>query len=355
MNMIRVPFVTTTHDPNTKEPIMLAATQTTYGAPNVLIVEQVEPPTCGPTDVLIQVHAAAVTHGDRRLRASDFPALSWLPGRLMFGLFSPRTPVKGTQFAGRVVAVGEQVTRYSVGDDVFGGSGDGAYAEVMVLPEGATMARIPTGWGYTEAASMTYGGITALQFFRDMAGLQPGEHVAVIGASGGVGRQAVQIARALGAEVTAISSRDEDLLRSLGADHVVDRRTEDFTTHTGRYDIVFDTSGVYSFTQTRSALTPTGRFVSVYMTARGLWEMAWNGARGGQRSICGVALGAQEHVEQLADWMAEGALRAVIEQIYPLEQIVAAHERLERGALSGDIIVECSPAHVTRLGTTRAA
>lgn len=203
---------------------MLAATQRIYGAPNVLTLEHVEPPTPGPKDVLIKVHASAVTQGDRRLRASDFPALTWLPGRLMFGLFRPRTPVKGTQFAGRVVAIGSQVTQFVVGDDVFGATDDGAYAELLIAKEDSAMAKIPAGWDHAEAASIPYGGVTALVFLRQMAELSTGEHIAIVGASGGVGRVAVQIAKTLGAEVTAVCSRDHELLRSLGADHIIDRR-----------------------------------------------------------------------------------------------------------------------------------
>ena len=328
---------------------MLAATQRTYGAPNVLTIEHVEPPTPGAHDVLVQIHAAAVTQGDRRLRSSDFPALTWLPGRLMFGLFRPRTPVKGTQFAGRVVAVGDQVTRFVVGDDVFGAAEDGAYAELLCISEGGAMAKLPTGWDYAEAASIPYGGVTALVFLLHMAALSAGEHIAIVGASGGVGRVAVQVAKRLGAEVTAICSRDHDLLRSLGADHVIDRHAEDFTTHKARYDVIFDTSGHISFARSRGALTPQGRYLSLYMTARGLWDMAMNTLRNGQRSICGVAFGDRELLDALASWMAEGALHPVIERRYPFEQIVEAHEHIEAGGLRGDIVVECLQASAVNM------
>ncbi len=334
---------------------MLAAIQRTYGAPNVLTLEQIEPPTPGPGDVLVQVHASPVTQGDRRLRSSDFPALTWLPGRLIFGVTRPRNPVTGTQFAGRVVAVGDEVTRFAVGDDVFGSADRGAYAELLVVPEGGAMASIPQGWGYAEAASMPYGGVTALAFLRQMAELSAGEHVAIVGASGGVGRVAVQLAHALGAEVTAVCSRDHELLGDLGADHVVDRRVEDFTAHASRYDVVFDTSGRVPFRACRGALTAQGRYLTLFMTARALWEMAWTRVRGGQRATCGVALGDRDLVEELAGLMAQGSVRAVVARRHPLEQIVAAHEDLETGEYSGDIVVEYTRADVTSARLPRAA
>ncbi len=334
---------------------MLAATQRHYGAPNILTLEQIEDPTPGAHDIIVRVHASPVTQGDRRLRASDFPALTWLPGRLMVGLTRPRRPTQGTQFAGRVVAVGDQVTRFAVGDDVFGGTDHGAYAELLRVSEDAPMARLPAGWGHAEAASMPYGGVTALVFLGQMAKLTPGEHVAVVGATGGVGRMAVQVAKALGAEVTAVCSKDHALMRELGADHVVDRTTEDFTAHTGRYDVLFDTSGRVPFVRCRSALTARGRYVTLYMTARGLWEMAWTGLRGGQRSLCGVALGDRELFAELAELMSSGALRPVVAQRFPLTQIVAAHERVDAGGLSGDVVVECAPAQAPKLAHMRAA
>jgi NADPH:quinone reductase-like Zn-dependent oxidoreductase len=355
MHMIKVLFVADTSRHDTKEKLMLAATQRTYGAPDVLTLEHVEAPTPGPHDVLVRVHASPVTQGDRRLRASDFPTLSWLPGRLMFGLTRPRDPVKGTQFAGRVVAVGDQVTRFAVGDDVFGGADKGAYAELLVVSEDAAVARMPEGWGYAEAASMPYGAITAIVFLGRMAGLSAGEHVAIVGASGGVGRMAVQVAKALGAEVTAVASRDHALMRELGADHVVDRRAEDFTAHRGRYDVVFDTSGHVPFARSRGALTARGRYVSLFMTARGLFEMAWTRALGGQRTLCGVALADRELVEELAALMADGAMRAVVAHRYPLERIVEAHERLEAGGLTGAVVVEPAPGDVVPMAISRAA
>lgn len=319
---------------------MLAATQRIYGAPNVLTLEQIARPTLSPRDLLIEVLATPVTQGDRRLRSSDFPTITWLPGRLMFGLTRPRVPVKGTQFAGRVIAVGSEVTQFNVGDNVFGSTDDGAYAELLAISEDSTVIHTPQGWGHAEAASMPYGGITALVFLNRLAKLSAGEHIAIVGASGGVGRATVQLARALGATVTAVCSRDHDLMRELGAHHVVDRRNENFTDHRARYDVIFDTSGHVSFSSCRKSLTAKGRYLSVYMTARGLWDMAWTAMRGGQRSICGVAFGDRELLEELANLMADGSLRAVIAERYPLERIIEAHERLETTPTRGEIVVE---------------
>ncbi len=202
---------------------------------------------------------------------------------------------------------------------------------------------------------MPYGRVPPHVFLERMAGLSPGEHIAIVGASGAVGRMAVQLARALGAEVTAVCSRSHDLLYALGADHVVDRRFDDFTTHHGVYDIIFDTSGHVPFGRCREALTTRGRYLTLFMTALGLLDMAWSRIWGGQRSTCGVAFGDRELFEVLAGRMAEGSLRAVVEQRYPLEKIVEAHEHLEVRELSGDLVVECVPSGAVLSGRSRAA
>ncbi|MEZ4268506.1 MAG: NAD(P)-dependent alcohol dehydrogenase [Myxococcota bacterium] len=334
---------------------MRAITQTTYGGPDRLSLAEVARPTPGPRDVLIEVHASAVTQGDRRLRAGDFPGITWLPGRLAIGLTGPRQPVCGTMFAGRVVERGAEVTRFSVGDAVFGSPGVGAWATHVAMPEDGSLAAMPAGLTFEEAASLPYGGVTALVFLGDLGQLAPGEHVCILGASGGVGRFAVQVARHMGAEVTAVSSRETHaLVRSLGADHVVDYRTQDFTQTARPYDLVLDTVGTTSFRACRRALSPTGRYLSLLVTARLLIDMLVTRLRGGQRAITGVAMDRPQELDELRALAEAGVIRPVIDGVFPLEEIAKAHAHLESSATHGTVVVRVSDRS-REVGTVTAA
>ena len=310
---------------------MQAIVQSTYGTPDVLTLADVAPPTLGERDVLVAVHASDVTQGDRRLRSGDFPGVTWLPGRLMMGLTGPRAAVPGTTFAGRVTAVGPEVTRFQPGDDVFGGAPHGAHAELLAVPEDGPVARIPADTSYESAATLPYGALTALVFLRDLAQVRPGQRVCVVGASGGVGRYAVQLARHLGAEVTAVCSQpNHALVRSLGAQHVVDYRTEDFRAEASqpggrRYDVIFDTIGATRYDLCRRVLTEDGRYLSLIVTIPLLLAVLATAVFGRQRALTGVALPTPALMEDLSALMAQGALRPTIDRTFPLAQAVAAH------------------------------
>ena len=185
---------------------MKAAIYTSYGAPDTVHLAEVPTPAPGPSEVLVRVHASTVTTADWRLRASAFPGLLWLPGRFMTGLLRPRNPVLGMEVAGEILAIGADVMRFHAEQRVFGFSGGGGHAEYVVLPEIAALIETPSQLSDAEAASLPFGAISALEFLRDIARVTPGQHVLVVGASGGVGVYAVQIAKALGAEVTAVAS-----------------------------------------------------------------------------------------------------------------------------------------------------
>lgn len=318
---------------------MHAAINTTYGAPNVLSVTDAPRPTVGPDDVLIEVHASAVTQGDRRLRAADYPGMGAVFGRLMTGLFRPRNAVAGTMFAGRVAAVGEAVTRFREGDDVFGSCMHGAYAEYLVVPAESAMAPMPPNVDYAEACTIPYGAVTALVFLRDLAKVEAGDEVLIVGASGGVGRMAVQLAHHLGAEVTGVCSRDHDLVQALGADHVIDYQERDFTKNGKRYDVIFDTHEDNRFRDSRGSLTPRGRYLSLYMSLGLLFQMGLTALTRGPRAICGVALGNRGHVEDIAELVAAGVLRPVIARSFGLQNIAAAHAFLEEGRKRGSVVL----------------
>jgi len=342
---------------------MKAITQRTYGTPDALTFGERERPGVGAHDVLVEVHASAVTQADRRLRAGDYPGIAWLPGRLVMGLTGPRKAIPGTAFAGRVVAVGPAVSRFAVGDDVFGSVLHGAYAELVAVPETGGIAPMPKGLTFEEAAALPYGAVTARYFLRDLGKLERGQRVCILGASGGVGRFAVQLAKHLGAEVTAVCSRrNHDLVRSLGADHVVDYEREDFRETERRYDIVLDTLGVSRFDRCRRALSPTGRFLTLIVSARGLVQMLRTAIFGGQRALMGVAAVRRQHLDNVRELVETGAMRPLIDRVFPLERIADAHARLESGRTQGVVVVRpagaraaLNDAGAARLASCRAS
>ncbi len=323
------------------ETTMRAATNTRYGAPEVLKVTRVERPRVGPKQILVEVHASAVTQGDRHLRAADFPGISALFGRLLFGLRAPRNPIGGSAFAGRVVGVGADVTRFAVGDDVFGSLvKGGGYGEYLVAKEDEPIARMPSRMSHSEAAALPYGALTALAFLRDQVKVQPGERVLVVGATGGVGRPAVQIAKHLGAHVTAVGHRGLAELLALGADALVDYREEEFLARGETWDVILDTTEGDNFRRFRPALTPEGRYISVYITPRLLWDMATSALTGGPRAMAGIAMGSPAELDDVRQIAEAGALLEPLAARFPLERVVAAHRALEDERPFGSIVVE---------------
>jgi NADPH:quinone reductase-like Zn-dependent oxidoreductase len=323
---------------------MQAATYRAYGPPEVLRIKEVPPPPMADDTVRVRVHASSVTTADWRLRAAAFPGITWLPGRLMFGVLRPRRPILGGDFAGEVEAVGAAVTRFRPGDRVFGFSGFGAHAELVALPETAAIAPIPAGLGFEEAAAVPFGALAALVFLRDFARLVPGDRLLVIGASGGVGCYAVQIGRHLGAEVTGVASAGNlDLVAGLGADHVIDYRAADPFAPGRQYEVVLDTVGATTFARARAALTPLGRFVPLNF---GLGEIAQSlatAARGGQRVVIGVNKDTRADMEAIAGLLGSGALRPVIDRRYPLAQIAEAHRYVEGRHRRGSVVLTIAP------------
>ncbi|MFS8067534.1 MAG: NAD(P)-dependent alcohol dehydrogenase, partial [Byssovorax sp.] len=203
-----------------------------YGQPDVVALAEVPKPTLGDREVLIRIHASTVTTADWRARSLSLPPGFGLMGRLVFGIFGPRKPILGTELAGEVEAVGKAVTRFKAGDQVFAfaGASYGCHAEYRTMAEDGLIARKPANLSFEEAAALSFGGTTALNFLRDKGGIKPGDRVLIVGASGGVGTAAVQIAKHLGAEVTGVcSTANLELVLSIGADRVIDYTSEDFT------------------------------------------------------------------------------------------------------------------------------
>lgn len=319
---------------------MQAATYAKYGPADVLSITDIPRPEVKPTEVLVKVYATSVTTADWRIRASAFPGYAWLPGRLMFGLFRPKQKVLGSDFAGRIVAKGDAVTRFKGGDEVFGMSMTGAHAEYIAVSQDAAIAPKPAGLDYDQAAAIPFGALAALVFLRDFARIKPGHKVLINGASGGVGIYAVQLAKHFGATVTGVAStRNLDLVRSAGADHVIDYTRTDFARAGGAYDIILDTVGATTFAQSRKALTPNGVYVPLEFGLREIFQSLRTAITGGQRVKLGVSGDSRADLDYLADLLDSGALVAVIDSTYPLDQIAEAHRRVESRHKTGAVIV----------------
>ncbi|MFW2542693.1 NAD(P)-dependent alcohol dehydrogenase [Primorskyibacter sp. 2E107] len=324
---------------------MKAATQDRFGPPEVVTIRDRPTPVPEPKAVLIRVGAAAVTTADWRIRAAAFPGITWLPGRIMFGLRRPKVPVLGVTMAGTVVATGEGVTRFQVGERVFGFVGQGGHAEYIAVKEDAAIIATPEALSDVEATALPFGGASALVFLRDVAKLTAGQHVLIVGASGAVGSYAVQIARILGAEVTAVAGPGRaDMLTALGAHHVVDYRREDPASLRSQYDVVFDTIGATRWSTMRHRLKPGGVFVPLNMGGRELWDMIHAKVTGGPRVALSVSGDTAEDLEQLVRWIAEGTLRPVVDSVFPLARIVDAYEQVETRHSAGTVVVSIEPA-----------
>ncbi|MBO6902257.1 MAG: NAD(P)-dependent alcohol dehydrogenase [Rhizobiaceae bacterium] len=324
---------------------MKAAWYDRYGPADVLEIRDVPRPEPKDDEILVQIFATSVTTADWRFRASKFPTIFWLAGRAMAGLFGPRKNVLGSEFAGRVVARGKAVTRFKGGDEVFGFStGLGANAEYISVSEDSPVVKKPATVGYDEAAATPFGGQSALAFLRDFAQVQPSRKVLIAGASGGVGVWAVQIAKHLGAEVSAVTStRNVDLVRSLGADHVIDYTKADFAASDECYDLIFDTAGTTDFDQAKHVLKPNGVFLPLEFGGREIGQALLSKITGGKRVIVGVSSDSREMLEYLAGLLETGEIRAVIDSQYPLEEIADAHRRVESRHKRGSVIVTISP------------
>ncbi|MFC4778688.1 NAD(P)-dependent alcohol dehydrogenase [Paenibacillus sp. GCM10023252] len=300
---------------------MRAILCTRYGSPEVLKLQEVPKPKPKDHEILIKIHATTVNSGDCRARAFECPFLYWLPMRIVLGLRKPRKPILGVELAGEVEAVGRHVKRFKEGDPIFAMTGMrfGGYAEYVCLPETALIATKPANATYEQAAAISFGGTTALHFYRK-GNIQSGQKVLIYGASGAVGTSAVQLAKYYGAEVTGVcSTANLELVRSLGADKVIDYTTEDYTLSTERYDLIFDAVGKSSRGSARKVLAPNGRFVSVE----------------GQ----GVAKERTEDLVLLKELVEEGKLAAVIDRSYPLEHMRQAHAYVDEGHKRGSVVI----------------
>jgi len=328
---------------------MKAIVYTEYGPGDVLHLQDVEKPTPKDNEVLIKVHAATVTTGDCNVRGFTFvpPGFGPLP-RLMFGLKKPKIAILGTELAGEVEAIGEAVTMFKKGDQVFGIGSDrfGAYAEYTCRPEKGALAIKPSNLSYEEAATLPFGAGTALYFLRDMAKIKRGQKVLVNGASGGVGVYAVQLAKYYGAEVTGVcSTANLELVKSLGANKIIDYTKQDFTQNGETYDIIVDTVvGKTSFSRCKNSLKPKGLYLAVAGCLREMGQMLWTSITGGKKVIFGSSTERKEDLVFLKDLVEAGKLKPVIDRRYPLEQTAEAHRYVETGHKKGSVVITVAPS-----------
>lgn len=320
---------------------MKAIVCTRYGSPDVLRLEEIDRPSPKDNEVLIRVHATTVTAGDVGLRSLKFPPLYRLLVRVGFGFRGPRKRILGQELAGEIEAVGKDVSRFRTGDQILAWTGLhlGGYAEYTCLPETAVMSTKPGKMSYEEAACLPVGGLEAWRLLRK-GNMRTGERIVINGAGGSIGTFAIQIAKDCGAEVTGVDSPGKlDMLRSLGADHVVDYTIKDFTKNGETYDVIFDVIGESSFSRSMRSLNDNGRYLlgnpKVSQTVRGRWVSL----RGNKKVIFGASGQSIEDLLSLKELVEAGRIRSVIDRQYPLEHTAEAHRYVDQGDKKGNVVI----------------
>jgi NADPH:quinone reductase-like Zn-dependent oxidoreductase len=320
---------------------MKAIVCTKYGPPDVLQLKEVDKPTPKDNEVLIRIYAATVTAGDSEMRSLEFPILLQLLMRIGFGFRGPRKKIIGQELAGEIESVGKDVKRFKKGDQVFGstGFGFGAYAEYNCLPEKGALAIKPVNMTYEEAAAIPTGGLNALHFLRK-GNIQSGQKVLINGAGGSIGTFGIQLAKYFGAEVTGVDSTEKlDMLRSIGADQVIDYTQEDFAKNSETYDVIFDIVGKSSFSGCIRSLKKEGIYLIGNPALSKMVRGRWTSMTSSKKVISEMASYRTEDLIFLKELIEAGKIKTVIDRCYPLEQIVEAHRYVDKGHKKGNVAI----------------
>lgn len=322
---------------------MKAILHTKYGSPNELQLKEVVKPVPKDNEVLIKIHATTVTTTDCNVRNFTFVSKSFkLIARLMFGFNKPKINILGIDLAGEIEAVGQDVKLFNVGDLVFGtpGISFGAHAEYTCMPEKGVLVKKPTHMTYEEAAAIPLAGNTALFFIRDLGGIMAGQKILIHGASGAIGTYAVQLARYYGAQVTGVcSGTNAEMVKSLGADKVIDYTKENFTESDERYDFIFDVVGKTTFSACKDLLKPKGIYLENVMELKDMLTMMWTSIIGGKKMKGGVSKESVENLNFLVELIASRQLKPVIDRSYPLEQTAEAFKYVELSHKKGNVVI----------------
>ncbi len=326
---------------------MKAIIWTRYGSADGLQLKELEIPTPKDNEVLIKIHAATASRADTEFRRLKLPFLFAIPIRIYLGVLRPtRVRILGTEFAGEVAATGKDVTLYQTGDQVYGYTGlsMGTYAEYMCLPEKATalagvMSKRPTNITYEEAAAVPFGGLEALHSL-DRVNIQRGQKVLIVGAGGSIGTFSVQLAKHYGAEVTGVDGGGKlDMLRSIGADHVIDYTREDYTKNGQKYDVIMDTIGGSPFAGSVRSLKENGTYLNVNPKMIQRLQMGWTKGKSNKKFLSWEAGYTTENLLRLKDLIEAGTIKPVIDRRYPLEQIAEAHRYVETDQKKGNVVI----------------
>ena len=327
---------------------MKAVLHTRYGPADLLQVTEVATPVPKDNEVLIAVRATTVSTGDCNIRNFTFVTKSMRPiAKLMFGIGKPwKARVLGTELAGEVEDTGKDVKRFKRGDRVVASTGmaGGGHAQYACLPETGALAIKSDSLSWDEAVAIPFGANTALYFLRDLGKIRAGQEVLIIGASGSIGSAAVQLARHFGATVTGVcSGTNVEMVKSLGADTVIDYTKDDFTRSAHPYDLIFDIVGATTFDRCQNSLKPQGIFLQNIMGLTDMVRILWTSIGGGKKLKGGVAMDSPERMQVIAELAAARKLKPVIDRRYPLERIAEAFTYVERGHKKGNVVITVGP------------
>jgi NADPH:quinone reductase-like Zn-dependent oxidoreductase len=315
-----------------------------YGSPDLLQFKEVDTPAPKDNEVLIAIHATTVSTGDCNIRNFTFVTKSMRPiARLMFGIRKPwKARILGTELAGAVERAGKDVARFKKGDRVVASTGMacGGHAQYACLPENGALAIMPDALSWEEAVAIPFGANAALYYLRDLGKIQAGQELLIIGASGSIGSAGVQLAKHFGATVTAVcSGANVELVRSLGADKVIDYTRDDFTRNGNTYDLIFDVVGAMTFDGCRNSLKPNGVFLQNIMELTDIVRALWTSIASRKKIKGGVAINNLQRMNSIVELVRAGTLKPVIDRSYPLERISEAFKYVEQGHKKGNVVI----------------